>query len=96
MAGAAFAADLIHVTGDDYASYREINAFMARALVRFNTPEAVFWIQDYHFLSLGAEMRRLGIERPLGFFLHTPWADRRTIAAVPIMPNSPTPCWPTI
>jgi trehalose 6-phosphate synthase len=76
-------ADLIHVTADDYTCYCEINAFMARALVRFNTPEAVFWIQDYHFLSLGADMRRLGIERPLGFFLHTPWADRRTMTAVP-------------
>jgi trehalose 6-phosphate synthase len=75
--------DLIHVSVDDYDSYREINSFMARALVRFNTPEAVFWIQDYHFLVLGADMRRLGIERPLGFFLHTPWADRRTMAAVP-------------
>ncbi len=75
--------DLIHVSADDYASYREINTFMARALVRFNTPEAVFWIQDYHFLALGADMRQLGIERPLGFFLHTPWADRRTMAAVP-------------
>jgi trehalose 6-phosphate synthase len=75
--------DLIHVTADDYTSYREINAFMARALVRFNSPQAVFWIQDYHFLSLGAELRRLGIERPLGFFLHTPWAERRTMSAVP-------------
>jgi trehalose 6-phosphate synthase len=75
--------DLIHVTADDYTCYCEINAFMARALLRFNTPEAVFWIQDYHFLSLGADMRRLGIERPLGFFLHTPWADRRTMTAVP-------------
>jgi trehalose 6-phosphate synthase len=75
--------DLIRVTADDYASYREINDFMARALVRFNGPEAVFWIQDYHFLTLGAELRRLGIERPLGFFLHTPWADRRTMTAVP-------------
>ena len=75
--------DLIHVTADDYASYREINAFMARALLRFAKPEAVFWIQDYHFLSLGADLRQLGIERPLGFFLHTPWADRRTMAAVP-------------
>jgi trehalose 6-phosphate synthase len=75
--------DLIHVTADDYASYREVNAFMARALVRFNTPEAIFWIQDYHFLTLGAELRRLGIERPLGFFLHTPWAERRTMTAVP-------------
>jgi trehalose 6-phosphate synthase len=75
--------DLIRVTADEYASYREVNAFMARALVRFNTPDAAFWIQDYHFLTLGADMRRLGIERPLGFFLHTPWADRRTMVAVP-------------
>jgi trehalose 6-phosphate synthase len=75
--------DLIQVSADDYTSYCEVNAFMARALVRFNAPEAMFWIQDYHFLTLGAELRHLGIERPLGFFLHTPWADRRTMAAVP-------------
>lgn len=75
--------DLIQVTAEEYASYREVNAFMARALVRFTGPDAVFWIQDYHFLPLGAEMRRLQIGRPLGFFLHTPWADRRTMATVP-------------
>jgi trehalose 6-phosphate synthase len=75
--------DLIHVTADDYASYREVNAFMARALLRFDKPDAVFWVQDYHFLTLGAELRRLGVTRPIGFFLHTPWADRRTMAGVP-------------
>ncbi len=75
--------DLIQVTADEYASYREVNAFMARALLRFTGPDAVYWIQDYHFLTLGAEMRRLQIGRPIGFFLHTPWADRRTMAAVP-------------
>ncbi len=75
--------DLIQVTADDYTSYREVNAFMARALLRFTGPDAIFWIQDYHFLTLGAEMRRLQIGRPVGFFLHTPWADRRTMAAVP-------------
>jgi trehalose 6-phosphate synthase len=75
--------DLINVTADDYTSYREINAFMARALLRFNRPGAMFWIQDYHFLTLGADLRRLEVNRPLGFFLHTPWADRRTFAAVP-------------
>ena len=56
---------------------------MARALLRFSEPDAVYWVQDYHFLTLGAEMRRLQISRPIGFFLHTPWADRRTMAAVP-------------
>ncbi len=76
-------ADLIQVTDDQYKSYREINAFMAGALLRFNSPDAVFWVQDYHFLTLGAEMRRLGISRPIGFFLHTPWAERYTMGAVP-------------
>jgi trehalose 6-phosphate synthase len=75
--------DLIHVTAENHTSYREINAFMARALLRFDKPEAVYWIQDYHFLTLGAELRRLNVSRPVGFFLHTPWADRRTMAAVP-------------
>ena len=75
--------DLIQVTADHYELYRSVNAFMARALYRFTGPDAVFWIQDYHFLTLGAELRRLNIGRPIGFFLHTPWADRRTMAAVP-------------
>ena len=76
-------ADLIRASHEDYASYRAVNAFMARALLRFSEPDAVYWIQDYHFLTLGAEMLRLQISRPIGFFLHTPWADRRTMAAVP-------------
>jgi trehalose 6-phosphate synthase len=75
--------DLIQVTDEHYASYREVNTFMARALRRFSKPDTVFWVQDYHFLVLGAEMRRLGIDRPIGFFLHTPWAERRTMAALP-------------
>jgi len=75
--------DLIRVNADEYASYREVNVFMARALLRFNKPDSVFWIQDYHFLTLGAELRRLNVTRPIGFFLHTPWAERRTMSAVP-------------
>jgi trehalose 6-phosphate synthase len=75
--------DLIDFTADHYASYREVNAFMARALLRFDKPDSIFWIHDYHFLPLGDEMRRLGIERPIGFFLHTPWPDRHCMAAVP-------------
>src|SRR5258708_28294354 len=59
-------ADLIQVTVDDYRSYREVNAFMARALLRFRRADTTFWIQDYHFFTLGAERRRLGIEPPLG------------------------------
>lgn len=75
--------DLIRVSQDDYHSYREVNAFMARALSRFRNPKTAFWIQDYHFLALGAELRKLGFTNPLGFFLHTPWPARTVIAGVP-------------
>ena len=75
--------DLIRASQEDYLSYREVNAFMARALLRFQKPDSAFWIQDYHFLALGAELRDLGVTQPLGFFLHTPWPARSVIEGVP-------------
>jgi trehalose 6-phosphate synthase len=75
--------DLISASQDDYLSYREVNAFMARALLRFRKPDSAFWIQDYHFLALGSELRDLGVTQPLGFFLHTPWPARTVIGGVP-------------
>lgn len=75
--------DLIRTSLDDYQSYREVNAFMARALLRFRKPETQFWIQDYHFLALGAELRDLGIRQPIGFFLHTPWPAQSVFEGVP-------------
>ena len=75
--------DLITATQEDYRSYREVNTFMARALLRFQKPDTAYWIQDYHFLALGAELRRLGVTRPVGFFLHTPWPARTIIEGVP-------------
>ena len=76
-------ADLIRASEEDYRSYREVNAFMARALLRFQNPDTAFWIQDYHFLALGAELRELGVTQPVGFFLHTPWPARGIIEGVP-------------
>jgi trehalose 6-phosphate synthase len=75
--------DLIRVTQGDYVSYREVNAFMAHALLRFNKIDTSFWVQDYHFLALGAELRDLGVSGPIGFFLHTPWPAHSVIEGVP-------------
>jgi len=76
-------ADLIRSTHEDYLAYRAVNAYMARALQRFCKPEASYWVQDYHFLPLGLELRKLGVEQPIGFFLHTPWPGPDTICAMP-------------
>ncbi len=75
--------DLIRASQEDYFSYREVNAFIARALLRFRKPDALFWVQDYHFLALGAELRNLGVSEPIGFFLHTPWPSGTVIESVP-------------
>src|ERR1700733_13248135 len=37
--------DLIRASEEDYTSYREVNSFMAKALLRFQKPGTVFWIQ---------------------------------------------------
>lgn len=75
--------DLIRVSDDDYRSYRRINSFMAQALLRFQKPGMSFWVQDYHFLTLGEELRKLGVTQPVGFFLHTPWPARAIAVGIP-------------
>lgn len=75
--------DLSRANARDYTSYHEVNAYMARALVRFGSAASSFWIHDYHFLPLARELRRLGITRKIGFFLHTPWPGRRVMARLP-------------
>jgi trehalose 6-phosphate synthase len=75
--------DLIRTSSEDYACYREINTLMARALIRFAKADAAFWIHDYHYLALAADMRKLGISQPIGFFLHTPFPTRGVFSTVP-------------
>ncbi|MCL2714595.1 MAG: trehalose-6-phosphate synthase [Alphaproteobacteria bacterium] len=75
--------DLIRVSQDDYVSYREVNAFMARSVLRFFRERTAFWVQDYHFLALGAELRQLRVDAPLGLFLHTPWPVPEVMQEVP-------------
>ncbi|MGY4408034.1 alpha,alpha-trehalose-phosphate synthase (UDP-forming) [Bradyrhizobium sp. USDA 3315] len=67
---------------EHYASYRKVNDFIARAAFDVRDRDA-FWVHDYHLLPLGAALDELGIERPTGFFLHTPWPTPDMIERVP-------------
>jgi trehalose 6-phosphate synthase len=75
--------DLIRSEPEDYTAYRAINAFMARTLMRFAHSASAFWIHDYHFLPLAADLRQQGIMQPIGFFLHTPFPARNVMLGVP-------------
>jgi trehalose 6-phosphate synthase len=75
--------DLVRTDDDDYASYRQINAFMARALRPYLKSDSFIWIHDYHFLTLAEELRKLEGGRPTGFFLHTPFPHRSAFGKLP-------------
>ncbi|MGY4403877.1 alpha,alpha-trehalose-phosphate synthase (UDP-forming) [Bradyrhizobium sp. USDA 3315] len=74
--------DRMSGSDEDYGSYRKINDFIARAAFDVRDRDA-FWVHDYHLLPLGADLRELGIERPTGLFLHTPWPTPHMLERVP-------------
>ena len=49
-----------------------VNRKFARALAPMLKPDDMVWVQDYHLIPLGEELRKLDVTNPIGFFLHTP------------------------
>jgi len=66
-----------------YATYRAVNRRFAEALRPLLEPDDTIWVQDYHLIPLGEELRRLGVASPIGFFLHTPFPSPEMFAALP-------------
>jgi len=64
--------DLAEFTAVELAGYLRVNALFANALSPFLRPDDVIWVHDYHLLSLAKELRALGHDNPIGFFLHIP------------------------
>jgi trehalose 6-phosphate synthase len=63
--------------------YRRANERFAETVAPLIEPDDVIWVQDYHMLPLGAELRKLGIRNRIGFFLHIPWPPRRLLSTLP-------------
>jgi trehalose 6-phosphate synthase len=74
---------LIDYRREAFAGYLAVNAKLARALAGLLRPDDVVWVHDYHLIPLGQELRRLGIENRLGFFLHTPLPVPEVLVALP-------------
>lgn len=76
-------ADLVRFDPSEFTTYRAVNARFARQLAAGAGSHDLIWVHDYHFLCLGQELRRLGVERPTGFFLHVPFPAPDTLTALP-------------
>ncbi len=66
-----------------YAAYRRVNRFFAERLQPLLGPDDVVWIHDYHLIPLATELRRLGVQNRLAFFLHIPFPAPEMFATLP-------------
>lgn len=74
--------DLLDVEEGQLAAYSSVNRKMAEASVNLIQEGDVIWIHDYHFIPLAAELRKLGVNNPIGFFLHTPFPSSNNVRAM--------------
>ena len=56
-----------------WQSYREVNRRFAEAIRETATGEDLIWIHDYHLMHVAADLRKLGVQSTVGFFLHSPF-----------------------
>ncbi len=67
-----------------FEGYSRVNATFARRLQPLLRPDDVLWVQDYHFIPLAAELRRLGVGNRIGFFLHIPFPPPELLVTLPV------------
>lgn len=66
-----------------YATYRRVNQQFAEALKPLLRPSDIIWIHDYHLIPMAMELRRLGCENRMGFFLHIPFPSPEIYVSLP-------------
>jgi trehalose 6-phosphate synthase len=63
--------------------YRRVNRMFAHKLMPLLKPDDLIWVHDYHLIPLAAELRAMGCQQRIGFFLHTPLPPPQILAAIP-------------
>ncbi len=81
--------DLIEISREYVAAYRDVNGRIARIIKQVLRPDDRIWVHDYHLLPLAHELREIGVRNPIGFFLHTPFP---TPLALEVMPSGQDMC----
>lgn len=56
-----------------WAIYEEVNRKFAQAVAREAGSDDYIWVHDYHLMNVAGELRELGIDALIGFFLHIPF-----------------------
>ncbi len=73
--------ELMRYDRADARVYRSVNARLAAALVPLLRPDDLIWLHDYHLMAMPAALRSRGVQNPIGFFLHIPFASPDVLGA---------------
>jgi trehalose 6-phosphate synthase len=63
--------------------YQRVNERFADTVMPLIEADDLIWVQDYHLIPLGAELRKRGCANRIGFFLHIPWPPHRLLTSLP-------------
>ncbi len=75
--------DRFRAEASEYERYRSVNRLFALLLSRRLRPGDRVWIHDFHLIPLATELRALGFEGPIGFFLHVPFPPHDVFSILP-------------
>jgi trehalose 6-phosphate synthase len=75
--------DLAKFEPGHYEVYSAFNRRVAKALAPLLMPDDLIWVHDYHFLPLAQELRNLGVQNRIGFFLHIAMPPPEVYLAIP-------------
>lgn len=64
-------------------AYENVNRIFAQKLLPLLQPRDLIWVHDYHLIPLGRRLREVGVQRPLGFFLHIPFPNIEMLRVLP-------------
>ncbi|MDH4989308.1 alpha,alpha-trehalose-phosphate synthase (UDP-forming) [Aquamicrobium lusatiense] len=76
--------DLTDYARKEMAGYFRVNRFFAERLRPLIEPDDIIWVHDYHLIPLASELRRLGVENRMGFFMHIPWPSPDVFLTLPV------------
>lgn len=68
---------------EQHDAYERVNRLFAQRLLPLLQPDDLVWIHDYHMIPLGERLRELGVDQPIGFFLHIPFPHIEMLRTLP-------------
>ncbi|MGA9342121.1 MAG: trehalose-6-phosphate synthase [Rhodanobacteraceae bacterium] len=78
-----FRSDLVDYSRRHLDGYLRVNRLFAERLARLLRPDDRIWVHDYHLIPLARELRALGVEARIGFFLHVPLPPPELLLTLP-------------